>query len=281
MTSAEIAPIQWIMPNENGNAVIHGKTSILSAEDIARFGTDPLDTFRTNLAKVEARIVRACGRAARDRASVRLLPITKTVPAHILRFAYCLGMRSFGENKIQEAMGKYEALLDLVVDWSIVGHLQTNKVKHLTRFAREFHALDSLRLADLLNQRLEREDRFLDVYVQVNTSGEKRKYGLDPDALLSFVYALDQFPRLRPRGLMTLALFSGDIEKVRPCFRLLRHLRDEAFKRNTALTELSMGMSGDFEQAIEEGANVVRVGQAIFGKRPTPDGHYWPELALG
>ena len=164
------------------------------------------------------------------------------------------------------------------IELHLIGHLQTNKVKYLTRFAREFHALDSLRLADLLNKRLEREDRFLDVYVQVNTSSEESKYGLSPDALLPFVDALDQFPRLKPRGLMTLALLSADMDKVRPCFALLRRLRDEAVKRNAALAELSMGMSGDFEEAIEEGADVVRVGQAIFGKRPTPDGHYWPGL---
>lgn len=253
--------------------------SELTAEDVERFGPDPLGRFKANLAAVEERIARACKRAGRDRASVRLLPITKTVPAHLLRFAFEAGIRSFGENKIQEAQGKFGTLADLAIEWSIVGHLQTNKVKHLTRFAREFHALDSLRLADLLNKRLEREDRLLDVYVQVNTSGETSKFGLHPDALLSFVGALDQFPRLRPRGLMTLAIFSADMDKVRPCFRLLRRLRDQAVRRNAAVTELSMGMSGDFEEAIEEGADVVRVGQAIFGKRPTPDGLYWPGVA--
>ncbi|WP_414471027.1 YggS family pyridoxal phosphate-dependent enzyme [Microvirga sp. M2] len=250
----------------------------LSPDDIERFGSDPLSSFRANLASVEERIARACERAGRERASVRLLPVTKTVPAHILRFAFEAGMSSFGENKIQEAVSKRESLSDLAIDWSIVGHLQTNKVKVLTRFAHEFHALDSLRLADLLNERLEREDRFLDVYVQVNTSGEESKFGLHPDALPPFVESLDRFPRLRPRGLMTLALFSSDMAKVRPCFTLLRRLRDEAVRRNGALTELSMGMSGDYEEAIEEGASVVRVGQAIFGRRPTPDGHYWPGL---
>lgn len=250
-----------------------------SREDTERFGSDPAQTFSTNLAAVEKRVAQACARAGRDRASVRLLPITKTVPAHILRFAFAAGIRSFGENKIQDATYKQEALCDLPIDWSIVGHLQTNKVKYLTRFAREFHALDSLRLADLLNARLAREDRFLDVYVQVNTSGEDSKYGLHPDALLPFVDMLDQFPRLKPRGLMTLALFSSDMAKVRPCFRMLRQLRDSAAKRNPALTALSMGMSGDFEEAIQEGADVVRVGQAIFGTRPTPDGHYWPGFA--
>lgn len=249
----------------------------LSPEDVERFGADPLGAFKANLASVEDRIARACERAGRERNSVRLLPITKTVPAHVLRFAHAAGIRSFGENKIQEATTKRDALSDLAIDWSIVGHLQSNKVKYLTRFAWEFHALDSLRLADLLNKRLEREDRFLDIYVQVNTSSEESKFGLHPDALLPFVDMLDQFPRLKPRGLMTLALFSSDMEKVRPCFRLLRSLRDEAVKRHPGLTGLSMGMTGDFEEAIEEGATVIRVGQAIFGKRPTSDSYYWPD----
>lgn len=249
----------------------------LSAEDIRRFGSDPLAIFRANLAAVEDRIARACARTGRSRASVRLLPVTKTVPAHILRHAFEAGIRSFGENKVQEAVSKRVALDDLAIDWSIIGHLQSNKAKYLARFAREFHALDSLRIAELLNARLEREDRRLDIYVQVNTSGEDSKFGLHPDALLPFVDELHRFPQLRPRGLMTLALFSADMAKVRPCFVGLRHLRDAAIKRNAALTELSMGMSGDFEEAIEEGANVVRVGQAIFGKRPTPDAHYWPD----
>ncbi len=250
-----------------------------SVTDEERFGSDPASLLRANLAAVETRIGRACARAGRDRASVRLLPITKTVPARILRLARQVGIRDFGENKIQEAEAKRAELADLDVDWSIVGHLQTNKVKQLCRFAREFHALDSLRLADLVNARLEREDRDLDVYIQVNTSGEESKFGLHPDALMPFVETLERFPRLRPRGLMTLALFSRDMDAVRPCFALLRRLRDRAAARNPAVQELSMGMSGDFEEAIEEGADVVRVGQAIFGRRPTPDGHYWPGLA--
>lgn len=251
----------------------------LSPQDLARFGPDPRAAFRENLAAVEDRIAQACLRAARDRAGVRLLPITKTVPAHILRHAFAAGIRSFGENKIQEAMGKHEALADLGIRWSIVGHLQTNKVKYLTRFADEFHALDSLRLAEALDRRLEREERSLDVYVQVNTSGEDSKFGLHPDALMPFLDRLHRLPRLLPRGLMTLAVFSTDMDRVRPCFELLRNLRDAALAIHPALAGLSMGMSGDYELAIGEGATVVRVGQAIFGKRPTPDGHYWPGLA--
>lgn len=251
----------------------------LTTEDVARFGPDPLALFSRNLAAVEERIVRACARAGRARDTVRLLPITKTVPARVLRFAHAAGIRDFGENKIQEAVAKRAELADLDIAWSIVGHLQTNKVKYLTRFAREFHALDSVRLAGMLDARLDRESRSLDVYVQVNTSGEESKYGLQPDELLPFLDELKHFPRLRPRGLMTLAVFSTDLDKVRPCFERLRTLRDTARRHDPAIGELSMGMSNDFEEAIVQGADVVRVGEAIFGKRSTPDGHYWPAAA--
>lgn len=253
-----------------------GQDLPLSPEDIERFGQDPEANIRSNLEATRKRIFKACDRVGRDPASVRLLPVTKTVPAHILRLAVKAGITDFGENKIQEATRKHEELGDLAINWSIIGHLQTNKVKYLLRFASEFHALDSERLADQLNRRLEREGRFLDVYVQVNTSGEESKYGLAPDDLLPFVGKLKNYPHLRPRGLMTLALFSDDMEQVRPCFRLLRRLRDEARQVEASISGLSMGMTGDFELAIEEGATVVRVGQAIFGQRPTPDSFYWP-----
>ena len=251
----------------------------LSAEDIARFGPDPAATFRANLAAVEDRIIAACARAGRSREEVRLLPVTKTVPAHVLRLAHAAGITQFGENKIQEAMGKHDLMADLPIEWCIVGHLQTNKVKYMTRFAHEFQALDSLRLAAELDKRLAAQGRQMDVYVQVNTSGEDSKFGLAPGDLMPFLRDLGDFPNLRPRGLMTLALFSHDMALVRPCFVRLRALRDEAVIHHPGLTGLSMGMSGDFETAIEEGATVVRVGQSIFGARPTPDSLYWPGFA--
>ncbi len=250
----------------------------LSPEDIARFGETPAIRFAENLQLVQQRIAAAALRSGRKPEDVRLLPVTKTVPAHILRYAFAAGITDFGENKLQEARDKREKLDDLAINWSIIGHLQTNKVKYLTRFATEFHALDSIRLAEELNRRLENENKDLDVFVQVNTSGEESKYGLHPDDLLPFIEHLPDYPRLRPRGLMTLALFSSDLNKVRPCFRLLRSLRDQAAQRHSGITKLSMGMSGDFEAAIEEGADIVRVGQAIFGARPTADAFYWPGL---
>lgn len=252
----------------------------LSPDEIARFGGDPATAFAASLKSVQERIAATCHRSGRSLDDVRLLPVTKTVPAHVLRLAYAAGIADFGENKLQEARDKRAILDDLPIRWSIIGHLQTNKVKYLVRFAAEFHALDSFRLADELNRRLDVEGRDLDVFVQVNTSGEASKYGLHPDDLIPFVQRLSEYPRLKPRGLMTLAIFSADTERVRTCFRLLRNLRDRAVAIHPDLSQLSMGMSGDFEVAIEEGANVVRVGQAIFGARPTSDGFYWPGLML-
>lgn len=249
----------------------------LSSEDIARFGSDPARSFAANLHNVRNRIAAACRRCGRRPEDVRLLPVTKTVPAPILRFAFAAGLSDFGENKLQEARDKQAALADLAIRWSIIGHLQSNKAKYLVRFASEFHALDSLRLAEELDRRLEAQGRDLDVFVQVNTSGEVSKYGLSPDALLPFVERLPEYPRLKPRGLMTLAIFSADTVRVRACFRLLRDLRDRAATVHPGVTQLSMGMSGDYETAIEEGADVVRVGQAIFGPRPTADAFYWPD----
>lgn len=239
-----------------------------------------VEDLQRNLAAVRTRIEAACRRCDRDPATVRLLPVSKTKPEASLRLAYAAGCRLLGENKVQEAHRKYEAMQDLHdLQWSVIGHLQTNKAKLVARFATEFQALDSLRVAQALDRRLQVEGRSLDVFVQVNTSGEASKYGVAPENALAFMQALPAFSALRVRGLMTLAVFSSEAERVRQCFVLLRKLRDQ-LQQSThpciGLQELSMGMSGDFEIAIEEGATVVRVGQAIFGARPVPDSHYWP-----
>ncbi|MDG3872361.1 YggS family pyridoxal phosphate-dependent enzyme [Pseudomonas aeruginosa] len=240
-----------------------------------------VEDFRRNLAAVHRRIADACTRAGRDPSDVRLLPVSKTVPEERIRLAYAAGCRDLGENKVQEAQRKAEEMVDLAdLRWSVIGHLQTNKAKVVARFASEFQALDSLRVAEALDRRLQAEGRALDVFVQVNTSGEASKFGLPPSEVAGFVRALPGFSTLRVRGLMTLALLSADPARVRPCFVLLRELRDRLRQEAPAgigMDELSMGMSGDFELAIEEGATVVRVGQAIFGARATPDSHYWPD----
>ena len=240
-----------------------------------------IEQLRQNLATVRARIDQACVQAGRDPQEVRLLPVSKTHPADYLRLAYAAGCRMLGENKVQEAYQKWQELEDLKdLEWSVIGHLQTNKAKYVARFASEFHALDSLRLAQALDQRLTIEDRYLDVLVQINTSGEESKYGIDPEQAPELITQLGQFSRLRVRGLMTLAMNSENDQAVRGCFIQLRELRDSLqaiAPQGMQLTELSMGMSGDFELAIAEGATIVRIGQAIFGARAQPDSYYWPQ----
>ena len=233
-----------------------------------------------NLASIQARINAACAACGRNPTEVRLLPVSKTVPAERLHFAYDAGIRLLGENKVQEAYDKWQALSALDgLQWAVIGHLQSNKVKYVARFAAEFQALDSLDIAEALDRRLQQEGRSLDVFIQINTSDEPQKYGIAPDEVEAFIRALPAYSALRPRGLMTLALFSDDHEAVRRCFVRLRELRDRLRETNPAIAELSMGMSGDFELAIAEGATTVRVGQAIFGARKTPDSEYWPGLA--
>jgi pyridoxal phosphate enzyme (YggS family) len=238
------------------------------------------EEFRLHLADVHARIAAACRRAERDPATVRLLPVSKTVTVARLRNAHAAGCHTLGENKVQEAHRKWQAMSDLPdLKWAIIGHLQTNKAKLVAEFASEFQALDSLRVAAALDKHLQALGRSLDVLVQVNTSNEASKFGLPPDDVAAFVKQLPAFKSLRVRGLMTLALFSDDAAQVRPCFVRLRELRErlrQDMPDGIAMDELSMGMSGDFELAIEEGATIVRVGQAIFGARAVPDSAYWP-----
>ncbi|MCK9489687.1 MAG: YggS family pyridoxal phosphate-dependent enzyme [Xanthomonadales bacterium] len=236
--------------------------------------------LRTNLEAVRSRIAAACQRAGRDPAQVRLLPVSKTVNETRLRLIHAAGIRELGENKVQEAWRKSQAMADLAdLRWLLIGHLQTNKVKQVVQFVSEFQALDSPRLAQALDRRLQAQGRALDVLVQVNTSAEDSKFGLAPDQVSGFVRSLSAFSSLRVRGLMTLAEFSSDAQRVRACFVRLRQLRDRLRQEapdGIGMDELSMGMSGDFELAIEEGATTVRVGTAIFGQRPLPDQHYWP-----
>ena len=226
------------------------------------------EEFAARVAAVRARIDAAAARAGRDPGEVRLLPVSKTVPSDRLRAAVATGMTLLGENKVQEAARKAQELADLGVSWAVIGHLQTNKARDVAAFAAEFHALDSARLAEALDRRLQAAGRSLDVYIQVNTSAEESKSGLPPEEVLGFLAELPRFETLRVRGLMTLAIRSDDAERVRACFRLLRALRDRARDQDLiGPGELSMGMSGDYEMAVEEGATTVRVGQAIFGAR--------------
>lgn len=243
-----------------------------------------VEDFRAALSSVHERIAAAAGRAGRDPQEVRLLPVSKTVSNERVALAAQAGCREFGENRVQELKRKAEELANIESNWILIGHLQTNKTRDAARYAKEFQALDSLRVAQALNRHVEAAGQHLDVYVQVNTSAEESKYGITPDETRAFLEALTQFPALRVQGLMTLAVFTPDESRVRSCFRTLRELRDQLRQQAPELIgpgKLSMGMSGDFELAIEEGATCVRVGQAIFGHRNTPDSLYWPTPSEG
>jgi len=223
------------------------------------------------LAAIQARMAAACARAGRPAGSVALLPVSKTFDAQAVREAAALGLRRFGENKTQEIHQKVGPLADLGLQWVLIGHLQTNKAKDAARDASEVQSLDRLELAQALQRRLEPAGRTLDVLVQVKTSPEPSKFGLTPEDLPGLLRAVaQQCPALRVQGLMTLAVNSTDPAEVRACFARLRQLRDQVRGEGidgVSLERLSMGMSGDFELAIEEGSTEVRIGSALFGAR--------------
>jgi pyridoxal phosphate enzyme (YggS family) len=234
-----------------------------------------------NLAAVEARIKAACTRVGRDPSEVRLLPVSKNQSMELIAEAYDSGIRIFGENRVQEAAEKARHFADRPdLRWAIVGHLQTNKARQVAAFASEFHALSSIRIAAALDKALIDQGRGLDVFLQINSSDEPQKFGLPPDEVEPFAIALKAYGTLRVRGLMTLAVLSDDQWAIRACFERMRELqRRLQGNEDVAGTydELSMGMSGDLELAIEYGATTVRVGQAIFGPRPTADNYWSPQ----
>ncbi|MYF39373.1 MAG: YggS family pyridoxal phosphate-dependent enzyme [Rhodothermaceae bacterium] len=211
--------------------------------------------------QVQERIAMACIRAGRDVGEITLIAVTKTWPREIVEAALEAGLTDFGENKVQELIAK--APLFPTANWHMIGHLQRNKARQVVAHAREFHALDSLRLAKALNRHAELAERVLPCFVQVNVSGEDSKFGLRPPLVDEFMAQLRDLEHLRLIGLMTLA--SPNVRRVREEFRLLRSIRSRYV--HLGCQYLSMGMSGDFEIAIEEGATHVRVGSALFGPR--------------
>lgn len=220
-----------------------------------------------NWADVRRRVDEACRAARRDPSGVSILPVSKTFDAAVVRAAVGLGLRRFGENKVQEIRDKAGPLADCGISWVVIGHLQTNKARDVARLAGEVQSLDRIELAEALHRRLQSEGRVLDVLVQVKTSPEESKHGLPPAGLPAFLDALVRYDTLRVRGLMTLATHSDVADEVRACFRQLRELRDAAQVQGHPLPRLSMGMSADFPLAIAEGATEVRIGSAVFGRR--------------
>lgn len=239
------------------------------------------DDIVSNIRAIKSRIQRACARSQRDEAGVRLLLATKTVPAERIRIALQAGYTLIAENKVQELKEKYEALQAIPHENHFIGHLQTNKIKDLLKYnVTCLQSLDRRDLAEKLHQRLLMEHQQMEVLVQVNTSGEASKFGVAPEHALELVARVSQLSTLKVSGLMTIGILSGENEKVRECFRLLKSLQlqiIDAGMPGVSMDVLSMGMSGDLEIAVEEGATMVRAGTAVFGRRPTADGYYWNE----
>ena len=225
------------------------------------------ETLEKNLKLVEERIQKACQRAGRNRSEVEIVAVTKTHPPEVVQAAAALGVKIFGENKVQEARAKIHETGD-GLRWDLIGHLQTNKTRDAVRLFELIHSVDSLRLAEVLDKEAAQAGKNQRVLLEVNVSGEKSKFGILPDQLDGTLKSMNALPHLIVEGFMTMAPFSDDPEKARPCFRRLREQRDRTSRESgIPLPHLSMGMSGDFEVAVQEGATLVRIGTAIFGKR--------------
>jgi pyridoxal phosphate enzyme (YggS family) len=218
------------------------------------------------IANVRARTEAACARADRDPASVTLIAVSKTHPPELIAEAWRCGLTDFGENRVQEGASKVAALATDKVSprWHLIGHLQTNKAAEAVRHFDILHGVDTERLASAISERASTQGR-VRVLVEVNVAGEQSKFGVPPDQALALCERVGALPHIELLGLMTVAPIVDDPADARPIFRTLRELRDAA-----GLRELSMGMTDDFEQAIEEGSTMVRVGRAIFGERGAP-----------
>lgn len=234
-----------------------------------------------NLNIINTRIQNACKKAGRNPDEVKLLLATKTVSPERITIALENGHTLIAENKVQELKEKYELLKMTPHTNHFIGHLQTNKIKDILRYdVACLQSVDRLELAEKLHQRLSAENRTLEILIQVNTSNEESKFGVDPNEAIELTRKVAGFPTLKVKGLMTIGLFSAETEKVRSCFKILKNLQQEIILENipnVEMHELSMGMSGDLETAIEEGATIVRVGTAVFGERIYPDSYYWNE----
>lgn len=225
-----------------------------------------MDDFPSRLAKIHDAIASAAQKAGRAPGEIELLAVSKTQPAAAIQEAMRAGITHFGENKVQEARGKIESLGRGV--WHLIGHLQSNKARDAVRLFDSIDSVDRGDLAEEINHRADALGKIQNVLLQVNIAGESTKFGCAPDAARALAEAMNALPRLCLRGLMTIAPYSPEREKSRPHFAGLRELRDKIeVDTGLCLPVLSMGMSGDFSVAVEEGSTCVRVGTALFGER--------------
>ena len=222
-----------------------------------------------NLQNIENRIQEACTRAGRKRDEVTLIAVSKTKPVEMLQEVYKEGIRAFGENKVQELCQKIEVLPENI-NWHMIGHLQTNKVKYIVGKTRLIHSVDSLKLAEEIQRLAEKRDVDVDILVEVNIANEESKFGISKEKVIDLVQAISRLTRVHIKGLMTIAPLVNNPEDNRLFFRGIKELSVDIELQNidnVSMDVLSMGMTGDYEVAIEEGATMVRVGTGIFGER--------------
>ncbi len=225
--------------------------------------------LKENYEKVEEEIEKACEKSGRKRSDVTLISISKTKPVEMLQEAYDLGARDFGENKVQELVEKYRVLPD-DIKWHMIGHLQRNKVKDVIDKAALIHSVDSLRLAQTIEKEAEKKDLTVNILLEVNVAKEETKYGILPEDVEELTEEIAKLPRIRIQGLMTIAPYVEDPEENRLIFRGLHKIAVDIAKKNidnVNMNVLSMGMTNDYQVAIEEGATMIRVGTGIFGAR--------------
>lgn len=227
------------------------------------------DSIAENLKEIHHRIESACQKANRSTQDVKLLMATKTVSPERIRMAVACGEHLIGENKVQEYDQKFEATKDLDVERHFIGHLQTNKVKDVLKYVSCIESVDRLSLIEKLDSRLQQEGRSIDIFMEVNTSGEESKSGTNPTEAIALLKTIQKYDTLTIKGLMTIGMPSEEEQIVRSCFQTLQKIKSEGQQLGLlpAICEMSMGMSHDLDWAIQEGSTIVRVGSAIFGKR--------------
>jgi hypothetical protein len=226
-----------------------------------------VEIIKNNLEIIKEKIKKATLKTNRNPEEIKLVAVTKTATIEQIKEAISAGVKIIGENKVQEAKEKYQ-ILSADIDWHLVGHLQTNKVKYAIEIFDLIHSVDSIKLAKEIDKRSLQFGMITNVLVEVNVSGEETKYGIKAEELEPFLKEISEFSRIKVRGLMTIAPIAEDKEEVRPYFRKLRKLFEKIKienMKNIRMDYLSMGMTEDFEVAIEEGANMVRIGRGIFG----------------
>ena len=225
--------------------------------------------IQTNLNKVEQNILTACEKCGRSREEITLIAVSKTKPVALLEEAYQAGSRDFGENKVQEMCEKYESM-HKDIHWHMIGHLQTNKVKYLIGKTTLIHSVDSYKLACEIEKQAAKHDCIMDILIEVNIAEEESKFGLSEEEVIHLVKQIAELPHVRIKGLMTVAPYVVNPEENRPFFRKIKQLSVDINNQNidnVSMNILSMGMTGDYMVAIEEGATMVRVGTGIFGER--------------